>query len=361
MHCLFIKPKMIGDALLLTPTLHAVRRRHPDAMIDVLVRRGSESILEGCTAHNHVLLTAQPNTDGVRMRWLHDWADLRALRRQSYDWIFECSGTDRGRFLMRLARGRHRAINRRELELQNSWASRRFWLAACSDTVSFEWSRRHAIERNYLLVRDFLDLPPEPPALEYRPERFDAGSAHLNVPTNFALSPDRLVIHCGTRMPSKAWPGERWQELVAALAPKFAQIFLSVGPSPEEHSLSRRLAALNPSKIFCPEEPLPWSQLAALLQGARLFVGVDTAAMHLASACRCPSVVIWGPISAMIFGPSGADSVIVLDDRVVHPPFGRDTEHDEPRLASRNSTATVLRAALELADRTCPSRHNNLP
>ena len=355
LRCLFIKPKMIGDTLLLTPTLHAVRRRHPEAVIDVLVRRGSESILEGCTAHNRALLTARPHMDRGRHRRRTDWADLRALRRQSYDWIFECSDTDRGRFLARLARGRHRVFNRRELELRNSWLSRRFWLAACSDTVNFEWGRQHAIESDYLLARDFLDLPQQPPALEYRPERFAAGGAHLRGPADFALSPDRLVIHCGTRLPAKAWPEERWLELVAALAPRFTQLFLSIGPSVDEGALARRLVALDPSRIFCPDQPLPWSQLAALLQGARLFVGVDTAAMHLAAACRCPSVIIWGPVSPVIFGPSGPDSVLVLADRVAHPPFSAAGGHDEARLASRNSTATVLRAVLELAGRPPPA------
>src|SRR5207302_9481814 len=38
-----------------------------------------------------------------------------------------------------------------------------------------------------------------------------------------------------------------------------------------------------------------WGQLAGLLQRAKFFVGVDTAAMHLAAACGCPTVAIFGP------------------------------------------------------------------
>jgi heptosyltransferase III len=39
---------------------------------------------------------------------------------------------------------------------------------------------------------------------------------------------------------------------------------------------------------------LDWAHLAGCLYRARAFVGVDTAAMHLAAACQCPIVAIFG-------------------------------------------------------------------
>lgn len=38
-----------------------------------------------------------------------------------------------------------------------------------------------------------------------------------------------------------------------------------------------------------------WAELAWLLDRAAFFIGVDTAAMHLAAAVNCPSVVLFGP------------------------------------------------------------------
>jgi heptosyltransferase-3 len=351
LRCLFIKPKLIGDTLLLTPTLQAVRKRHPDAIIDVLVRHGCESILDGCTAPNRVLLTAPPDTDGKQRSWSSQWAGIRELRRESYDWIFECSDTARGRYAARLARGRRRVYNRQELETHGGALERMLWPVLFSDGVRFEWRKHHAVEGSYLLARDFLGLPATPPPLDYRPVAFDpAGAGFSTLPAGFRLSPSRLVVHGGTRLPSKAWPADRWAGLITALAPRFDQIFLSTGPSVEEARHAHRLAALAPGKAFCPAGPLPWNQLAALLQGARLFVGVDTAAMHLAAACRCPSLVIWGPTSAIIFGPQSGQSAIVLDDRVVRPPYQPTEAHDEARLASRNSLAAVQRAARQLLD-----------
>jgi heptosyltransferase-3 len=48
MRLLFIKLLHIGDSLLMTPTLSAVKEILPEAEIFVVVRKGSEEILDGC-------------------------------------------------------------------------------------------------------------------------------------------------------------------------------------------------------------------------------------------------------------------------------------------------------------------------
>ena len=51
MRILLIKPKQIGDSLILTPTITAIKRAHPEAEIWVVVRRGCEGILAGLPGH----------------------------------------------------------------------------------------------------------------------------------------------------------------------------------------------------------------------------------------------------------------------------------------------------------------------
>lgn len=345
LRCLFIKPKLIGDTLLLTPTLEAVRRRHPGATIDILIRRGSESILAGCTAHNRVLTTEPPDTDRARRGWRTQWELVRALRRTRYDWIFECSDTARGRYLAWAARGWRKVCNRYDIDRYGRVFDRVVWPAVFTDMLNFDWRDTHAIDGSYRLAQPFLDLSTQPPPLDYRTIPFDPPAAQIPVPAGFRLSASRLVIHCGTRLASKAWPDDRWVELVRTLAPRFEQIFLSLGPSEAEARLGAQLAAIASGRVFAPTGFLPWAQLAALLQGARLFLGVDTAAMHLAAACRCPSVVIWGPASAVVFGPQPANCAIVIDDQIVRAPYPSATGHDEARLGTRNSVAVVRQAA----------------
>ena len=58
MRILLIKPKHIGDTLLLTPTILAIKAAQPEAEIWVLVRRGCEGVLAGCPAITRILTLA---------------------------------------------------------------------------------------------------------------------------------------------------------------------------------------------------------------------------------------------------------------------------------------------------------------
>src|SRR5439155_13712127 len=100
MRLLFIKLKHIGDSLLLTPTLSAVRAVYPQAHICVVVRQGCEGILAGCPAIDQILTSAAPEAKKRKARQF--WAELqliRTLRRQKFDCTFELGDGDRGRLL----------------------------------------------------------------------------------------------------------------------------------------------------------------------------------------------------------------------------------------------------------------------
>jgi hypothetical protein len=119
---LFVKLRHIGDALLLTPTLAAVKKAIPRAEIWVVVRRGSEGILAGCP-HIDVLRTAMIPEHGAA-RDAHRGNDaglLRELRGAHFEHAFELGGGDRGRWLVALsgARGKTTSIAARRFPIGN--------------------------------------------------------------------------------------------------------------------------------------------------------------------------------------------------------------------------------------------------
>ncbi|HEY0300427.1 MAG TPA: glycosyltransferase family 9 protein, partial [Rhizomicrobium sp.] len=48
---------------------------------------------------------------------------------------------------------------------------------------------------------------------------------------------------------------------------------------------------------------LDWPQLSGLLTKARVYVGPDTSVTHLAAACGCPTVALYGPTDPRLWGP----------------------------------------------------------
>lgn len=283
MKLLFVKLKHIGDALLLTPTLMAARRSYPNAEIWVVVRKGTESILAGCPAIDRLLTSVAPER---HKRSLSDWRDeihlVRTLREQHFDYAFELSDGDRGRFLSVLSGAKNRVANNSTGKLKAMW--RPFF-----QSVSyFDWKRRHSVEKDFYTVHDALALnAPVPPLAFVREATTPWGPAE-----EFK---DFVVLHPASRWLRNRWSVEKWITVGRWLLERVPHLIISAGPNADEVKLAHEIqCALGPSAIST-EGKLSWAQLAGVLYRARLMVVGDTGALHLGAACQCPIVGLYRP------------------------------------------------------------------
>ncbi len=279
---LFVKLKHIGDALLLTPTLTAVQRAYPNAQNWVVVREGTEGILAGCPAIHRLVTVTPVESDRRPLGSL--WRDAQtwlALRRERFDYAFELTDGDRGRWLAGMSGARARCVNTSHYPLNAWW---RLWFNRCSGTP---WTEGHRVEKDFGLAAAFLPLPGEIPPLSFERSR-------STEPDFLRGVDDFAVFHPGTRWVKKRWPKAHWLELGRRLLERVGKIVVSCGPDADERALAAELvAAWGPERAVSADGRLNWAQLAGCLHRARVFVGVDTAAMHLAAACQCPLVAIF--------------------------------------------------------------------
>jgi heptosyltransferase-3 len=328
MRLLFIKLKHIGDALILTPTLAAARAAHPGALIWVVVRKGCEGILAGCPAIDRVLVSAAPekskrNPSG----WLDDFKLLRELRRQHFDYAFELTNGDRGRLLAAWSGARFRCANDGAARVPVFW---RPWFNKISHR---DWTDEHQVEANFNFVKEFLPLGTgEPPPLVF--ERARTQPSDLGVKLA-----DYIVIHHGTRWRRKRWPQEKWIEAGRELLKLAPQLVISTGPDAEEIQLADNLVTALGARAVSTRGKLSWAQLAGLLYDAKLFVGVDTAAMHLAAACQCPTVAIFGDTVAKHWQPWR------VPHRLVLPSVSDGSQIDRAELIRHVPVSGVVEAA----------------
>jgi heptosyltransferase-3 len=292
MRILLTKLKHIGDALLMTPTVCAIRARHPDAEIVVVVRKGTEGILKGCPAIDRVLTAAAPEEHRrSRWNWLEDLKLILELRKQRFDYAIELGDGDRGRWICALASAKVRSTNDAIIRLHPSW---RIVFRSISQ---YQWGYRHRVEKDFFTVGHCLELGDAPPALCFDRSRATESWASREAGERC------IVFHPATRLREKLWPEDRWIEVGRALLSRGCRIAISVGPAAEEVALGERIAAGIGPQAFSTRGELGWPELAHLLYSARLFVGVDTAAMHLAAACQCPTVAIFGMTSFIQWKP----------------------------------------------------------
>jgi heptosyltransferase-3 len=292
MRILFIKLRHIGDSLLLTPTIAATKKKYPHAEIWVLVRETCDGILAGCPEIDRILTTANPDSaKRSKLGWLSDLKLAALLRRTHFDFVFELTDNDRARFLALAARTPMRCTNEHPT-LKKFW--RPFFHRICT-TPRYP---KHQVIRDYVCPEEILELPTTPGPLVF--------AATCSIPwhdLDYKNRPPFAVLHIHTRWPQKSWPIERWEALIPLLLEMVPQIILSCGPGAEEVLSSRMLSEKIGPRLITTAGTTSWSQLAWLLEQANFFVGVDTAAMHLAAACGCPTVALFGPSPTFEYYP----------------------------------------------------------
>ena len=309
MRILLIKPKHIGDSLLLTPTIVALKLARPEAEIWVVVRRGCEGILAGCPQIDRVLTVAA--VDKRDRRPGDFWRGLAtALRLLSvkFDYVFELGDGHRGRLLALLSRARGGGGGGGQRYSVNPASplkpaeSRRF------DGVSkLEWETMHRVEKDFLSVSEFFPLPMPIPPL-----RFDRVLAR-DWSDSKKLT-EFCVVQIGTRQDSNSWHDEGWREVCAYLLTRMENIVISCGPVESERAMALHLQRELGPRVVCTLGNATWAEMAGLLYRAKLYVGLNTATMHLAAACRCPGGgAFWhdlrGSLAALAVAASDRDGI----------------------------------------------------
>jgi heptosyltransferase-3 len=337
MRILFIKPKEIGDSLILTPTIQATRQLYPKAEIWVVVRRGCEGILAGCREIDRLLaISGVEKKERTSRDFWRDLGVLYELRRVHFDAVFELGDGHRGRLFAILTRATHRYSVRLCGPLK--WWERRRLTAESS----FQWQASHRVEKDFYSVAEFLQLPGPIPPMVFARERMRSWAEGGEL-TRFCL------LQIGSRKPANRWPRESWREVAAYLLGRFGQVVVSCGPAPEEISDARWLREELGTRIVCTFGKTSWSQVAGLLDKAGLYVGLNTAAMHLATACRCPIVALFGGTSEEHWYPWQGNYRIVAAKSFTHV---SDCNKRHQLTRSRNMTdiqpAQVIEACKEM-------------
>jgi len=345
---LLAKLNHLGDTLLMTPTLRRLREEFPDARIDVLVRRGCEVMLHGNSDVDRVVSIAPPEKShrswGGALRDLGSACSALLFRR--YDYAFDLSDSDRSKFWIALSLSRNRVVNAAyELRPINRWLFNQF--------NRFDWKQEHMVLRDYRTVIDTLGLDGDPGPLIYR-SKVAAAELESRVPVD-VLSGGGILIHPTSRWRCKEWVAERWAAVADQLGKKYGlTIAVTGGPAVAEIAHAEAIRSAARSKVHVLAGKLSLAETAWLIGRARIFLGVDTAAMHLAAAQKTPALALFGATSEWSWSPWQSEHELVLGDcECKRPPrnFVCDKSKMFPCMGGI-SVDQVLRATENLMDRT---------
>jgi len=281
---LVIQTAFIGDVILATGVIEKLHRFYPDAVIDFMVRKGNESLLDG-----HPFVRTVIVWNKKKNKYSNLLKILSQVRAEHYDYVIN---------LQRFA----------ATGLLTAFSGAKETIGFDKNPWSFAFTRKikhlvsnpndihivHEIERNNRLIEHLTDAAPAKPALypSITDEAFVQQYQHFPY---ICIAPASVWF-------TKQYPKEKWISFIHSLPPGYHVLLIG---APSDISLGEEICSGVPAhQTINLAGKLSFLQSAALLKGAAMNYVNDSAPMHLASAVNAPVTAIYcSTINAFGFGP----------------------------------------------------------
>ena len=277
---LVVRLRSIGDTVLTTPSLFALRRFLPHTQIDILLEDWVAPVLEGSDLVDRVIAIPRDSTS-ARARL------ARNLRASRYDVVYNLHGGTTATLLTRATGAKHRVGfgHYQYARLHNH--------AAPSSLEIWQRPSLHSVEQQLALIgwtgvpvtdRPATRLPVNESSLHsVKGKLRAAGMDDLEKP--FAL------IHPAAAFDTKQWATENFARVAEELRAR-GLAAIAIVSRKEKRILDALVKHTFGPIIGLSDLSLP--EVTALASRARLFVGNDSGIAHIAAAAGAPCVVIFG-------------------------------------------------------------------
>ena len=281
---LIVKLGAIGDVIHTLPALSALRKHYPDAFIAWLVGEKAAPLLEGHPLLDRLFILSGPTAKGFM-------STLKEIRKISFTTTLDFQGLVKSGFWAK-ATGAGLRIG--------------FALSACRESLNILFSNKkieppektHIIQINLSLLQG-LGIQPSGTHFLF-PENQTAEATVASQLKKMNLK-EYILINPGAAWQTKRWPVGKFARLVERIKKDLGYPCLILwGPGEREIAEDINRRSRNEGIIAFPTSLM---ELLALVKNATLYVGGDTASLHMATAMGVAVVGIYGPTSPWRNGP----------------------------------------------------------
>jgi predicted lipopolysaccharide heptosyltransferase III len=326
---LVVRLRSIGDTVLTTPSLFALRRFLPNAQIDILLEDWVAPVLDGSALVDRVITLPRDSTP-ARARV------ARELRNARYDVVYNLHGGTTATFLTRATGAKHR------VGFENYQYARLHNHVAPSPLTIWQRPTLHSVEQQLALI-GWTGVPvTDRPATQLAVT--DSAAASLAAKLRaFGISDGEPIamIHPTAAFATKQWAGENFARVTEALRDRGLAPVIVVASHEKEiaYSLTEKSSA---GCVTLADLSLP--EVTALAARARLFVGNDSGIAHIAAAAGAPCVVIFGSSNRNHWRPwTTQPNEIVFEEMACQPCHGYFcAEFDKPECILRVPVERVV-------------------
>lgn len=275
--------RQVGDVLLTTPAVKALRDHYPNSRITYLTETGPAMLLRGNPHLDRIVTRTRksPLTNDLQLAY--------QLRQERYDLAIDFFCNPRSAWMLFLTGARHRVASYH--------AGRAWWYTytphiqgGAGYAVDDRLALLRAIGIQGALVPPVLHVPETAHAyIHHFLQKHHLSDAHPHLSDEHPL----VTIDITSRRQAKRWLPERYVQLADRLTEQLGVTAIFIW-GPGEHELVETYLQQGQHRhiLACQTDLL---QLAALIARSRLHIGNCSAPRHLAVAVGTPSLTIMGP------------------------------------------------------------------
>lgn len=286
----------MGNLLIALPHLKAMLDAHPQALL-VTNARYQELVEHSLPDEQRLLFYPEPAlapSQPIIRRISHYLGFVRALRQFSADVTIDIEGEQKSATLARLS-GAAKRIG----------PPRRHAKWFYNDIRQAIWSA-HRWHGYGSLSQPAASLPSR-----YLPiTSSKTGQEEMQRATERLAAGPRVLIHVGATKTYKMWHPEQFASLCQRLR-RAGCVPVLIGAGQKDRSQIQRVQSFLCEPVCDLCDRLSLSGMVALMQDSQGYVGNDSGPMHLAAACRLPTIGLFGPTDDSLWAPLSENAVVL--------------------------------------------------
>jgi len=318
---LWIRLDRIGDLVMSLPALLALRRRFPNARIDVVTQSPNLPLFENVEGIDHVYAydDSTHRNRGESKTGLLDYIRLVAtLRKAKFDWVIDSRGDDAAR---RLAYATGVTVRIGQFPSIYEFNPASVWGLLMNYPVKLE-ALRHASDNSLQVLRNAgIEADRQGNLLTIKDEKL---AEMVTVLQEMGVKSKFAVVHASSRDRLRMWLPDRMAAVIDHLVEQHDLFVVITGATADKDDNNEICKYVrNSDCIVNAAGAFSLEQLPALMTIARLLVTVDTGPMHIAATVSTPIVALFRPIYADMHYPfNQANNVVIANESLYEADSG---------------------------------------
>jgi heptosyltransferase-3 len=296
----------IGDVVLTTPAIKALKENYPSAEIFVLLRDYASELMEGCPWVDGVI-PLKKDKGKLREEIGYQKDLLLGLRRKGFELAIDLRAGTRGAIVSFLSGatfriGRYRGDGK-------LWRNRLFTHLIRPENELSQYSTLHSLN---ILAPLELRIGDTSPQLTITEEK-ERSAANILRRQKVPIDKPIIALHPFSRWSYKEWPIRNYIRLIDHIGSRYG-VSILITSSDDERGRAAEIVKESKIDVYSLAGKTSIGELAGVLKRCSLLIGIDSAPVHIAAAVGIPTVTIFGPSSPVNWAPRGKQHYVIYKD-----------------------------------------------